>query len=126
MSLRSETRRMPMATLITASVMASRDDSSVLNCIAAAGEGEERATSQCSNPGRRLPAALWWKLGALFGAVFFAVYLLVTPAWMSIVTHRAEPANAASAAPAQVSASPRSSVARCGIEALARNHGVCA
>jgi L-tartrate/succinate antiporter len=56
-----------------------------------------------------LPGALWWKLGALFGAVFFAVYLLVTPAWMSIVTHRAEPANAASTAPIPLPASPRSS-----------------
>jgi len=73
-----------------------------------------------------LPGALWWKLGALFGAVFFAVYLLVTPAWMAIVTHRAEPASAASAAPAQVPARPRPSVGMCGIEALARNHGVCA
>lgn len=44
------------------------------------------------------PGALWWKLGALFGAVFFAVYLLVTPAWMSIVMQRAAPANVVSEA----------------------------
>jgi len=35
-----------------------------------------------------LPRGLWWKLGALSGTVFFAVYLPVTPPWMSIVGHR--------------------------------------
>ena len=56
-----------------------------------------------------LPGALWWRLGALFGAVFFAVYLLVTPAWLSIVTHRAKPASAAATAPIPAPAGPRSS-----------------
>jgi L-tartrate/succinate antiporter len=47
-----------------------------------------------------LPSALWWKLGALFGVVYFAVYLMVTPAWMSLVSHRDEPAQAAPTATA--------------------------
>ena len=49
-----------------------------------------------------LPSALWWKLGALFGAVYFAVYLLVTPAWMSIVMHHDEPAQSGPTATAPV------------------------
>jgi len=56
-----------------------------------------------------LPGALWWKLGALFGAVFFAVYLLVTPVWMSIVSQHAAPANAAATLPIPAAPSRRAS-----------------
>jgi L-tartrate/succinate antiporter len=58
-----------------------------------------------------LPGALWWKLGAVFGAVFFAVYLLVTPAWMSIVAPAQAP-SVATATTAPVSEAPRASSPR--------------
>jgi len=29
----------------------------------------------------------WWRLGAVFGVIYFVVFLLITPTWMTIVGH---------------------------------------